>query len=395
MLHSSTVARPIPARENPTSNAVAACLIALCGLAYATGTALAAEYPTLYRGARPLGMGGAFLAVPDDSDAIFYNPASLAAAPDAFTLRLPLLLEVSQDTADLALDARDLEGDPNVDDAAKFLREHFGEQLNARAAFAPTAAFHALNLNVGLAVLAQDQMHASVSGTFNPVLRSEYYRDIGLLGAAALQLLGERVDLGVTAKFIQRSASIQVNDADDLRDGYHPRDDSATQSDFAFDIGLNYHLKRDVPVVSILNPIVSVVARNITQLDLVDEALRDLPRGEGTRLMPFQLDAGFSISPDIWVLKTIVAVQLDDVTRQVGPEQEDDNIRKRLHAGLEVEFPVLLALRVGYHTGYLSAGATIDFWLLEISYTSYAAEIGFDDVTDEDRRHVLELAFAF
>ncbi|MEI6093779.1 MAG: hypothetical protein WCQ47_08925, partial [bacterium] len=35
------------------------------------------EYDYLYRGARPMGMGGAFTAVSDDYNAFFYNPAGL------------------------------------------------------------------------------------------------------------------------------------------------------------------------------------------------------------------------------------------------------------------------------------------------------------------------------
>jgi hypothetical protein len=39
----------------------------------------AAPYPTFYRGVRPLGMGGAFTALADDENALYYNPAGLTA----------------------------------------------------------------------------------------------------------------------------------------------------------------------------------------------------------------------------------------------------------------------------------------------------------------------------
>ena len=38
----------------------------------------AREYPFLYRGVRPLAMGGAFTAVADDEHAMIFNPAGLA-----------------------------------------------------------------------------------------------------------------------------------------------------------------------------------------------------------------------------------------------------------------------------------------------------------------------------
>ena len=41
------------------------------------GTALFEQNPFLYQGTIPLGMGGAFTAVADDENAVFYNPAGL------------------------------------------------------------------------------------------------------------------------------------------------------------------------------------------------------------------------------------------------------------------------------------------------------------------------------
>jgi hypothetical protein len=44
---------------------------------WAPGFLLAEELPVFYRGVRPLGMGGAFTAVADDENAIFYNQANI------------------------------------------------------------------------------------------------------------------------------------------------------------------------------------------------------------------------------------------------------------------------------------------------------------------------------
>ncbi len=37
----------------------------------------AEEFPSIYRGIRPLGMGNAFITVADDENTLFYNPAGL------------------------------------------------------------------------------------------------------------------------------------------------------------------------------------------------------------------------------------------------------------------------------------------------------------------------------
>lgn len=354
------------------------------------GVTWAAEYPTLYRGNRPLGMGGAFLAVPDDSDAIFYNPASLVAAPGVFRLRAPLIAEVSQNTVDLVKDALDLDEGADPADIEDVLDNHLGERQRVRASFAPTASFHLANVNVGLGILYQQRLDLGVDGALVPVLESEFIRDIGVLASAGIPLFDDRLDVGATLKFVKREASIQRKNSFQISaEGYDPRADSESKSDFAFDLGFNYHLVKDIPIIASLDPLVALVFQNITELELVDE-----PFDEG-RTLPFQINVGASVNPSIGVVKTVLAVQLDDLGRKLGPSEEDDNTLKRFHLGAEVEFPILLALRVGLNQGYFAAGATLDFWLLELSYTTYAEEIGFDDNRDDDRRHIVEIALAF
>jgi hypothetical protein len=49
-------------------------LLAAVIVAASAAAAPAEEYPYIYRGMRPMGMGGAFTAVSDDAHALFYNP---------------------------------------------------------------------------------------------------------------------------------------------------------------------------------------------------------------------------------------------------------------------------------------------------------------------------------
>ena len=50
----------------------------LIALMVVASFAQARELPKFFEGVRPLGMGGAFTAVADDENALFYNPAGLA-----------------------------------------------------------------------------------------------------------------------------------------------------------------------------------------------------------------------------------------------------------------------------------------------------------------------------
>ncbi|MDP2752998.1 MAG: hypothetical protein Q8P40_01195, partial [Nitrospirota bacterium] len=70
-------------------------------------SAMAKEYPSLYRGIRPLGMGGAFTAVSDDENALFYNPAGLSKISKFKLGLINPLLEVSKKSIELVQDAQD------------------------------------------------------------------------------------------------------------------------------------------------------------------------------------------------------------------------------------------------------------------------------------------------
>lgn len=69
---------------------------AVLGVAWVSG-AIAQEYPSFYRGVRPLAMGGAFTAVADDENALYYNAAGLA---DISMLNLAVLNPLVEGTED-------------------------------------------------------------------------------------------------------------------------------------------------------------------------------------------------------------------------------------------------------------------------------------------------------
>ena len=100
----------------------------------------AQEYPSLYRGVRPLAMGGAFTAVADDEHALFYNPAGLA---DISRLNLAIvnpLVETTEESVEMFQDLQDGNFE-TVEEAEDFLRKYIGVQQHIRAAFNPYIGF--------------------------------------------------------------------------------------------------------------------------------------------------------------------------------------------------------------------------------------------------------------
>jgi len=50
-----------------------------------------------------------------------------------------------------------------------------------------------------------------------------------------------------------------------------------------------------------------------------------------------------------------------------------------------------LAVRAGLNQGYLSAGATLDLWVLRFDFATYSEEIGAYAGQREDRRYVAQI----
>ena len=126
-------------------------VVALLSVAWVSGSA-AQEYPSFYRGVRPLAMGGAFTAVADDEHALFYNPAGLA---DISMMNLAIvnpLVEASEGSVEMYQDLQDKNFE-TVEEAEDFLRKYIGVQQHLRAALNPYAGFNVADYGVMIAGL--------------------------------------------------------------------------------------------------------------------------------------------------------------------------------------------------------------------------------------------------
>ena len=98
---------------------------------YANNSA-AAELPYIYKGVRPMGMGGAFVALSDDANALFYNPAGLANIKTKRTSVFELEFEGSKKAFDYQMDAFDVDTD-DPSDVSSFLYKYMGDYSHMAA----------------------------------------------------------------------------------------------------------------------------------------------------------------------------------------------------------------------------------------------------------------------
>ncbi|MBI3597939.1 MAG: hypothetical protein HY201_00540 [Nitrospirae bacterium] len=339
------------------------------------------EIPLFYEGIRPLGMGGAFTAVADDGNAIFYNPAGLNQIKGfgRFDI-INLTVELNKNALDLIKDAKEISdiSDPNEnsDKAIDLINKNIGERFHLKAALFPHIVFH----NFGFGILAQGVLNGAIHNPLaSNTLEVRGTADLAVMtaGAYRFKVKGRPLILGLTAKAINRNKlDKETYTTREIIDGeFKIQKELNPENGFALDVGALY------PIPIFLNPTVGLSLQNIVGGDL----------GDAGKLPP-QVNLGVALRPEIGFGKVVIAADWVDVAQQVGT---DKDIAKRLHAGVEYQFPVILTLRAGLAQGYPSFGTTFSLWLVRFSYAYYISEIGAFAGQQPDPRHVVQLSVGF
>lgn len=348
------------------------------------GTVYADELPAFYKGIRPLGMGGAFTAVADDENAMFYNPAGLNDIKGfgGFVSPIPpgLYVEANKNVKSFYNDVIDIADASNDTEqanlAAKLLENWLGKEIHLRTGLFPNVTVH----NFGVGFLAQ----ASIDGeVHNPLgintlqLRGGYDLALLISGAYGFSVLNNPLKVGVTGKVINRRMLDQTYTTRELvqQDGIDLGRDLQKGNGFGLDLGAIYSL----PVF--LDPAIGVSLQNIGDVNF----------GDAGKLEQ-QMNIGAALHPPVGFGKLLVAFDIVDLTSQLG---EDHDLAKRLHFGIEYRLPMILAVRAGLYQGYPSFGFTADFWILKASYAHYIEELGAYAGQRPDRRNMAQVTFGF
>lgn len=342
-------------------------------------SAMAAEYPSLHRGVRPLGMGGAFTAVADDENALFYNPAGLSKISTFQLGLLNPLIEVSKKSIKLVQDAQDIDMN-DTGEIADLLKDYTGEHQHLRVSLFPHIGFKVAQTGVMIGGLAQGTMDVEVRNPVWPEAHTDLILDGGALGGVGFKLPLTGLRAGVVLKYMYRKSLSEVYTpieiaAKDFEDRL--KDDFKSGSGVSADIGLMY----DLPFVPIVDTTVALVAQNIPEMDM----------GEAKDIKT-QFNFGIGLKKSFAGFGTLLALDYRDITGNVG---DDNDIPKRIHAGIEVKLPKILAVRAGINQGYLTAGATVDLWVLRFDVATYAEEVGAYAGQREDRRYVGQISLGW
>jgi len=348
-------------------------LVIILSVVFFTSTAFAAGLPSFFTGIRPLGMGGAFTAVANDENALFYNAAGLSYIEEQrFTVVNPLI-DGSEKVYDMYRDVQDTDTD-KAEEVTDLIREYIGKSYYGRAALYPNYIMK----NFAFALMGQAQVSLTPRNVAYPEIEVDALISLsGHLGFA-YSLLENQLRLGVAGKFISASHLSEIYTPDEIADSNFEDqvdDDLHDGTGLGVDLGLIY-----------APPVASAPTVALTVLDVGDTSLGDAGSFKQ------KVNVGFSLSQELSWFTLTEAADWVDILNNTG---DDEDVYKRLHFGLEAGFTDYLSARAGFNQGYATFGVTLDLKILKLDYATYGEEVGSYAGSRENRRHVVQLSMVW
>lgn len=342
------------------------------------GTALFQQFPLLYQGVLPLGMGGAFTAVADDENAVFYNPAGL----DNIQSSSFKILNVSTDATYPGMFSlySDINNDSKqtgtAQDAAFINTFNSVANQSFYARVGDYSNYTTHDFSIGLLSNNQIQGTPSAVATTSNLASLAALSDTGIVISGAMGFFNHHLQIGGTLMGLNQMfvdiPQLSVAQASNLQ--------STINSNLTHGLGILgnvgaiYHF--DLP----LNPTIGAAVENIGTASF----------GQAGTL-PQLINAGVGLDPDIGFGRLLFDVDYDDVTNYLY--YTGDSLWLHTHVGIQYQFPAILTLSAGLYEGYPTVGFGLDLWAFEINGSYYTEEAGV--VPGQNPNHILSLQVAF
>lgn len=345
-----------------------------------------AASPVTYETSRALGMGGACVAVADDQQAMFCNPAGLGLQNESSYSFLNGHFErnVDFDSVDshiAALNSNDSAGsrNSNMSNLIEIMGKHGWQAFSNLSYYIGGTGF-------GIAAYYRESESFSVNNPVNPSISTKIEKDALLSGSIA-RSFNEAQNLfndramgwwGATMKFVSRRAADKI---------YYARDFAALNEDILkdtdrsgatmdFDLGALWQLNNT------WKPTIGVFAGNI----LSSEFSADI----GTLKRQFAFGASFRplTGPEERNEKLLLAVDYWETG-------EDGSALTKVRMGAELKLSRHFYLQTGIRSGYFTGGAGIVWNDWRFQASTYSEELGQNPGDDEDRRYSCSATWEF
>ncbi|GAB4269267.1 MAG: hypothetical protein Kow0029_05220 [Candidatus Rifleibacteriota bacterium] len=342
--------------------------------------------PVIYETTRALAMGGTCVAIADDQQALFCNPAGLGMQTKSSYSIFDPFFERNRDFDKVdshiaALSNSDTAGsrNSNYDNLIKIIGKHGWQAFSNLAYYLGGTGF-------GMGVYYRESESYSVKNPVNPVVKSRVEKDALVSGSIARSffenqhLFNDRAIgwWGATMKFASRRAADKSFYARDfsLLNEKVLKDTDRSGATMDFDLGAIWQLNNS------WQPTIGVFAGNI----LSSEFSADI----GTLKRQFAFGASFRplTGPPERNEKLLLAVDYWETG-------DDRSALTKLRMGAEFKLSRHFFLQTGIRSGYFSVGASIKWNDWRFQAATYSEELGQNPGDNEDRRYALSAAWQF
>ncbi len=341
---------------------------------------LGEEYPYLYRSPYFLGRGDTGIAVAEDEDAIFYNPAGIATGEGVYkkTVLLDPFIEFSQSTKNVIQDVQVPNNDPiNILKKNLGKVQHIG--LADRIAIVLRKAAFSVFAYSSLSLLFFKDPDA---GGFESL---KFNSIVG--GGATFSLahtLGEKSGcyIGVTGKYLKRNQGVFSVNATKIDEATKSTDSAfMTGSALGADIGFLYQGTGRTPLS------LGLTVQDIGNTSFTPDIRTDLPKSAWP-LKPIKqtVNVGMALIPGTKLSKLKFLLDVRDILFNF-----ESDLYKKIHLGAEISVADMVGFMIGFNQGYPSYGTYLDLSYFRLDVGSYSEEVGSYAGQRQDTRYYFRM----
>jgi hypothetical protein len=346
--------------------------------------------------ARVMGMGGAFTALADDYNALYYNPGGLARLEKAefnFQIDAGLTPPLVNFYNSISADTANSGSSSNVASITQLLQSNFGQHYSARAGVGATYVRTGFGIGIQPVDLTAEM---DVNANAGAAVGLEAFQDSLVQFGLAWNALGKALSFGIAPKAVYRGFIEKEVLALDLATSSTilKASDATEGLTVDADVGVMYTIP--VPENFFAKPTIALVVRNIvdegfnTNFHLYNANSVSITNSDGYMGRRIDIGTRFEL-PEFWAFKPRVMADARDIGYRYA------SFDKVLHFGGELPWKVNEhiqgAYRVGMSEGYLTAGLSFYLSIFQFDIATYSEEIGTSNAPDQSRRYLAQFSF--
>ena len=348
-------------------------------------------------GIRPLAMGNAYVAIADDFNALFYNPAGLARISEWDGELFNPTVEISSSTVEFSSKLSELANGLGADTEAVLdvLEENTGKNHHAAIGLTPHLIFQGFGFGIGAEAPFNMTVHREVSTEIETGVKA-------IMPFSFAKNVFEGFDVGVSAKFVARGGinhEFSINDLNAFsknknttqEEGAEPQETSSLEDYIEGGYGLGFDVGMLYTPIKAMSP---TIGMSITDLggtpyekaDIGGEAL-----GAPKTRLP-SVNTGVSLKPydenNMYVTTSMDAHAIN----------QPIHFSKKFNLGVEWGYGSIIKVQSGLHQGEFSGGFEFDVFLFSARFVTYAEQLGTiagQDDSLSDRRYALQIKLFF